>query len=491
MNRKQVEHTEADADQGEKCDVGADPQLRRLPRVVGDRHRPAQVFPGDLADDHLAEHLQAERRRFPGSLDRHCQRVTHDRYEALHRFGIDLRGRPDAPEAFPVLLHCLRSQTDFHSVSGAHDLEPQDFVGATPDRPHDVFPNPDFLAIDRNHAVAWAQSSRLGYAPRDDLADNRRNIGPVEPQSQTREGITVETFEIETRQIQSTPGEALLGVDHFESRRLFFHRELQQTPAYLLPARHRLPVYFQNRLASRQAACRRDGSGIGRTDDGFRLLDPAHEKRPVEHDGEQKIRHRPRGDDCHAPPDALAIEGPVRFLGRNRPFALVEHLHVAAERQRGDHPFGLVPATASPPQGPPKTDREAQNLHPEKPRDHIMAELVEHDQHAQCDDESQDGDGEIHAAWAFSRVTIWFARPRALASAARTSSSVARGPAGRPASVSSMTVVISKNGNRPSRNAATATSLAALSVAGAAPPLLNAAYARFSAGKRSKSGGSK
>jgi len=70
---------------------------------------------------------------------------------------------------------------------------------------------------------------------------------------------------------------------------------------------------------------------------------------------------------------------------------------------------------------------------------------------------------------------IWFARARALASAARTSSSVARVLAGRPASVSSMTAVISKNGNRPSRNAATATSLAALSVAGAAPPLLSAA----------------
>src|SRR6266571_2601595 len=145
-NRKQVEHTQADADQREKCDVGADPELRRLTRVIGDRHRSTQVLPGDLADD--------------------------------------------------------------------------------------------------------------------DLADDRRDIGPVEPHPQTREGIAVEAFEVETRQIQGAPGEPLLGVDHLEPRRLLFHRELQQTPAHLLPARHRLLVYFQDRFAPLKAACLRDGSGI-------------------------------------------------------------------------------------------------------------------------------------------------------------------------------------------------------------------------------------
>src|SRR6266496_673947 len=478
-NRKQVEHTQADADQREKCDVGADPELRRLTRVIGDRHRSTQVLPGDLADDHLAEHLQAEHRRFPSPRERHSERggrrVAHGRYEALHRFGIDLRSRPDAADALAVLLHRLRSQPNFNLLAAAHDAEPHDFAGPAPDRLYDIFPDLDLPAIDGNYAVSRAQSSRLGYAPRDDLADDRRDIGPVEPQPQTREGIAVEAFEVETRQIQGAPGEPLLGVDHLEPRRLLFHRELQQPPAHLLPARHRLLIYFQDRFAPLKAARLRDGSGIRGADNRLRLLHAAYEKRPVEHDGEQKIRRRARSDDRDAPPDALAVECPVHLFGRDRPFVLVEHFHVAAQRQRGDHPLGLVPAASDPPQRPAEADREAQYLHPEQARDQIVAELVKHDQHAQRDDESQDGDGEIHAACAFSRVTLSFARTRVPAPRSRMSSSVARGPAGRPARASSMSVVISRNGNRPSRNADTATSLAALSVAGAAPPLLSAA----------------
>ena len=48
---------------------------------------------------------------------------------------------------------------------------------------------------------------------------------------------------------------------------------------------------------------------------------------------------------------------------RDVAFALVEHLHVAAERNRGDHPFGLVRARAPRDERPAEADREAQHLH--------------------------------------------------------------------------------------------------------------------------------
>src|SRR5205814_6623567 len=112
-------------------------------------------------------------------------------------------------------------------------------------------------------------------------------------------------------------------------------------------------------------------------DDGFRLLHAAYEKGPVEYDGKQKIRRRPRSDDRDAPPDSLAIERPVRFFRRDRRLVLVEHFHVAAERQRRDHPFGPVPSASDPPQRPAETDREAPTLSSQAPSRQTVAELVE------------------------------------------------------------------------------------------------------------------
>src|SRR5207247_7772267 len=169
------------------------------------------------------------------------------------------------------------------------------------------FPDANWDSVDRGDVISRAQSSRLRDASRDDLADNWRNSGQVQPQTQSREGIAVEAFEIETRQIQGAPGKSLLEVDHLDPRRLFFHRELQQTPAHLLPAGHRLVVYFQDRLAPHEAARLRDGSGIRGADDGLRLLHAAYEKAPVEHDGEQEIRRTPRGHHRDTPPDPLAV----------------------------------------------------------------------------------------------------------------------------------------------------------------------------------------
>jgi hypothetical protein len=51
---------------------------------------------------------------------------------------------------------------------------------------------------------------------------------------------------------------------------------------------------------------------------------------------------------------ALAIERAMRFRLAHEAFALVEHLHVAAERDRRDRPLGLVRARGG---GPTARDR--------------------------------------------------------------------------------------------------------------------------------------
>ena len=68
------------------------------------------------------------------------------------------------------------------------------------------------------------------------------------------------------------------------------------------------------------------------------LRHAVHVQAGVDRDGEQEVEQRPRNDDKEAPPDALPVEGARQFAWRNGCFALVEHLDVAAERDRRNHP---------------------------------------------------------------------------------------------------------------------------------------------------------
>ncbi|MNY33744.1 hypothetical protein D3C86_1680360 [compost metagenome] len=80
--------------------------------------------------------------------------------------------------------------------------------------------------------------------------------------------------------------------------------------------------------------------------------------------------------------DRFAIEGLLDLLGRHFAFALVEHLHVAAQRDGGDHEFGallVVPAQ----QWHAEAHGKAQHFDPTATRDPEMAEFVKGDQHAQ------------------------------------------------------------------------------------------------------------
>src|SRR5262249_1729335 len=279
-----------------------------------------------------------------------------------------------------------------------------------------------------------------------------------------------------------------LGFADPQPRALLLHDELQQAPPRLLPGRHRLAVDLEYRVAALQPGRRRGAARRRRADDGFRFLDAADENHRAERDRKQEIRHRPRGQDRYPAPHVLAVERTMSLLGLDGSFALVEHLHVASERNRSDHPFGPVATAPERPQALAEPDREAQHLDSERARDRKMTELVEHDEHAQRDQGRKEVvDEDVHAACDPSLSTILRACALPLESASSTSASVRSGPPPSALTVSSITAVICRNGRRPSRKAATATSFAALSVAGADPPLRSPSEARPSAGNRPKS----
>src|SRR2546425_13272981 len=140
--------------------------------------------------------------------------------------------------------------------------------------------------------------------------------------------------------------------------------------------------------------------------------------------------------------------------------------------RRGDDPFGAVRAAAPCDHGAPETHRKAQHLHIAQARGEVVSILVDHDQHAERDDECDDGLQESHAARA---ITSALAARLACASAASTAARSSAGATARSFKVSSITRAMPVNGRRAAWEAATATSLAAVSSAGAVRPARNAA----------------
>ncbi|MCY1462600.1 hypothetical protein D9M71_803910 [compost metagenome] len=83
------------------------------------------------------------------------------------------------------------------------------------------------------------------------------------------------------------------------------------------------------------------------------------------------------------------VEGQAAFGRVHLGLALVQHLHVAAERNGGDHKFGAI-AVAPHPQRLAEADREAQYLYPAPARDPVVTELMEGHQQAKADDHPPD-----------------------------------------------------------------------------------------------------
>jgi hypothetical protein len=155
----------------------------------------------------------------------------------------------------------------------------------------------------------------------------------------------------------------------------------------MVPALHFLAIDAQDRVAGAEPRllCNRIFGDLA--DHRLDAIHADHVDRPVGQDGENEIEQRARDHDGHALPDALAIEGPVQLRRRHIALALVQHLHVAAERERPDGQLHAVRAHAARPQRFPEAHGETQHLDAQAPRHPEMAELMHRDQNTQGDHE--------------------------------------------------------------------------------------------------------
>jgi hypothetical protein len=281
-------------------------------------------------------------------------------------------------------------------------------------------PRLDRLVRGADDAVPRRQPGALRRAAGDHLAQHRLERRPVQAQPDPLERVRFHLRGRIVAQVERRGGDMAALVDRLEPHRLALQRRLQHAPAHFLPGGHRLAVDRAHRVARVQARGRSDARRRRLREHRLRFGQAVHVKPGVDQHREHEIEQRARDDDGEALPHALAVEGAPRLRRRHCPLALVEHLYVAAERHGSDHPLGAVGPQAPGGERPAESHRKAQHLDAAEPRDEVVAVFVHDDQHAERDDEGEDGVQQAHAARA--RTCAPAAR-RASASAAKMASS--------------------------------------------------------------------
>jgi hypothetical protein len=148
--------------------------------------------------------------------------------------------------------------------------------------------------------------------------------------------------------------------------------------------------------ASGNAGCGRWRSRRRRGEDGLLAGHAGHVGTRVQKNRKQQVCDRSGRDDCDAPPYACTVERARKILRHDVALALVGHLHVTAQRNRGDRELGAIATVAARPQHAAEADREPQDLHAAQARDDVMAGLVEHDEDAEHDQKRDDLERDVH-----------------------------------------------------------------------------------------------
>src|SRR6185295_4661366 len=137
---------------------------------------------------------------------------------------------------------------------------------------------------------------------------------------------------------------------------------VQQHPTKLLPGRHWNLIDACDQFARRNLRLRGRGARQRFADYWSHTGHAMQEQNPVEQDGEQKISYWSRKHDDETLRHRLPIERAVQFFARDRAFTFIQHLDVAAERERRYRPLRLVCSKFAPPQYASESQRETQYL---------------------------------------------------------------------------------------------------------------------------------
>ncbi|MNV32787.1 hypothetical protein D3C71_1241340 [compost metagenome] len=249
----------------------------------------------------------------------------------------------------------------------------------------------DTLAVHGHDQVARHQHA-LGSRVGQNLVHQRR----LQPELPAQPGQLGHAAFIEAgrqlRQRQGAGPHLVQAVEDLDLGIVTIHRGGGQRHAGLAGGGHAAAIDLDHTVAGLQAGGL--GHAGGAADGGRIILFPDHEHRPQQGDAQDQVGGRTGGDHRDALPHGLVVEG-LAALGRvHLDLALVQHLHVAAQRNGGDREFSAG-AVAARPQRLAEPDREAQHLDPATAGHPVVTELVECHQQAKADDHPPDGSDEI------------------------------------------------------------------------------------------------
>ena len=338
--REQVQHSQADAHNRQEAQVVRQSELCRLPCVIGNGQRTAEVFQRCLADQHAAHHAQCQHRHVPGAgrahrdgFERAISNRDHDRRLAgidldptdrARSFSGDLRRDLDV-QRLPGALHPpLHLRRHARAATGADQFA---HLARIHHRP----------AVDAQHSVARQQAGGCGRTTLLDLPEHRFAVGRADTDALHQCGVDLLLFKTVQWQHQPALGRAV-EVAHHQVEALALQHRLRDLPAQV---GHRFQVVpFQaiggpgaHPVAASQVGLLRQAGRHGRSDDRLRFVDADQVRGGIEQHRQQQIGHRPGRHDRAALPQRLAVEGAAQVGRSHGAFALIEHAHVATERQ--------------------------------------------------------------------------------------------------------------------------------------------------------------
>src|SRR5437763_9359547 len=410
QERQQVEERQRQAQEAEHPEVALEALVERLRGDLGDPDRARDLLP------HLVVHEALDDEGRPlRDLARQLQRVPHGRW---CREAGSMQDEAEAVHAV-FLLRSRRPERDALSVP------PDDEGQRAPVRPCDAVPDlgrRDSPAVDRDDAVAGLEPDLRGRRVRLHLGDLSGQLAAGEHEEDGEEHQGEE-------QVRPRAGEddgdllpralAPVGVG------------AEGVAKLLDPALRGLARPGRERRVGQRLL---DRVELAPGSLHLPLLEPAAERRD-EREELRPLRDRP-------------AEVHVRVRGRRTVHP--RDLHVAAERDRPEAVLDPVPVPLD--ERRREADVAAARVHPDRAGGEEVAGLVDEDEEAEAEDRD---DG--HAGWSPRSATR-----RAAASASTRSARSRAGAPSAAARASSTTSALPRKGSRPSRNAATATSFAAL-----------------------------
>ena len=171
----------------------------------------------------------------------------------------------------------------------------------------------------------------------------------------------------------------------------------------VVPAGRAGAVNLEDFQALTETGAGSNAAGLDRPGDRRNSGDTDHGDNPEGEHGQQEVGNRPGGNNGDTLLHGLAVEGLVQLLIGHRSFTLVEHLHVAAQRDTGNDELG-TPAIMPAVQGRTETDGKTQHPHTTATGDPEVAVFVNGHQQPQGYHGGQQRKDQIHQCL-FRKIT--------------------------------------------------------------------------------------